>query len=170
MCGKAGSAAAPAARCRNCLRTTWLFAPRSAVYSSTQGLAALRDFDPAYVRSGSKAAVTALQHGRLLHPRLADITDSRVLPVLPVAERLSLQAPATLACSKGSGCNLDIAAWFTTVGPREIGLRSAFRESLDSLLPLVVHPGVGWSESKNAPEPGITRSRDLREEASGVEQ
>ena len=64
-------------------------------------------------RNGSKPAVTALQHGRLLHPRLADITDSRVLPVLPVAERLSLYAPATLACSKGSGCNLDIVAWLT---------------------------------------------------------
>jgi hypothetical protein len=30
--------------------------------------------------------------------------------VLPVAERLSLYAPATLACSKGSGCSLDIVA------------------------------------------------------------
>jgi hypothetical protein len=40
-------------------------------------------------------------------------TDSRVLPVLPVAGRLSLYAPATLACSKGSGCNLDIVAWLT---------------------------------------------------------
>jgi hypothetical protein len=41
---------------------------------------------------------------RSASPRLADITDSRVLPVLMVAERLSLYAPATLACSKGSGC------------------------------------------------------------------
>src|ERR1700694_1119212 len=36
-------------------------------------------------------------------PRLTDITDSRILPVLPVTEPLSLYASATLACSKGSG-------------------------------------------------------------------
>ena len=57
--------------------------------------------------------------GRLPHCNMAlcftsvSITDSRVLPVLPVAEPLSLYAPATLACSKGSGCDLDIVAWLT---------------------------------------------------------
>jgi hypothetical protein len=35
-------------------------------------------------------------------PRLADITDSRVLLVLPVTEPLSLYAPTTLAPRKGS--------------------------------------------------------------------
>ena len=46
-------------------------------------------------------------------PRLTDITDSRVLPMLPVAEPLGRYATATLACSKGSGCSLDIVAWLT---------------------------------------------------------
>jgi hypothetical protein len=65
-------------------------------------------------RSGSKAAVTALQHGRLLHPRLTDITDSRVLPVLPVAEPLGRYATPTFATPKGFGCSLDIVAWLTS--------------------------------------------------------
>src|ERR1700738_978686 len=46
-------------------------------------------------------------------PRLTDITDSRVLPVLPVAEPLGHYAAATLASAKGSGCTLDIVAWLT---------------------------------------------------------
>ena len=37
-----------------------------------------------------------------------------------------------------------------TVGPREIGLRSAFRESLDSLLPLVA------GQSRRAPKTHAT--------------
>jgi hypothetical protein len=68
--------------------------------------------------------------------------------VLPVAEPLGRYAPATLACAKGSGCNLDSLAH--TVGAREIGLRSAFRESLDGLLPLVA------GQSRRAPKTHAT--------------
>jgi hypothetical protein len=51
--------------------------------------------------------------------------------MLPVAEPLGRYVPATLACSKGSGCNLDIVAWLAcAIGPREIGLRMSFSEPL----------------------------------------
>jgi hypothetical protein len=56
-------------------------------------------------------------------PRLADITNSRVLPVLPVAEPLSLYAPATLACSKGAAAT-SISWLGSHRRSREIGLRS----------------------------------------------
>jgi hypothetical protein len=36
-------------------------------------IAALRDFDPVFVGSGSKPEFTALQHSRPVPPQLADI-------------------------------------------------------------------------------------------------
>jgi hypothetical protein len=72
--------------------------------------------------------------------------------------RLRMQNPALanyatatlLASSKGLGCSLDIVAWLTTtVRPREIGLRSTFREPLDGLLALM--HGQGPADAQNAP-------------------
>src|SRR6202048_2501079 len=60
-----------------------------------------------WVKSGSYRTATWPSAS----PRLTDITDSRVLPVLPVAEPLGHYAAATLASAKGSGCNLGIGAW-----------------------------------------------------------
>ena len=36
------------------------------------------------------------------------------------------------SAASGSGWSLDIVAWLRTIGLGEIGLRNAFRESLDS--------------------------------------
>ena len=42
----------------------------------------------------------------------------------------SAAPPTTFATSKGGGSSRLIVTWLTPIGPREIGLRGAFRKAL----------------------------------------
>ncbi len=81
-------------------------------------------------------------------PRLTDITDSRVLPAGGRASR---------PLCAGDACVLErerlqprYRGLAYAIGPREIGLRSAFCELLDSLLPLAA------GQSRRAPKTHAT--------------
>jgi hypothetical protein len=58
-------------------------------------------FRPGLCRLGVKTGSYRTATLSSASPRLTDITDSRVLPVLPVTEPLGRYVPATLAPSKG---------------------------------------------------------------------